>query len=94
VRGADALICEATYLKVEADMARRFGHLTAHQAAQLAKKAGVQNLILTHVSRRYREREIAAEAETVFPATLVARDFDHFRVRRGFPLEKLDVETR
>jgi len=94
VRGADALICEATYLKVEMDMARRFGHLTAHQAAQLAKKADVQNLILTHVSRRYRERDIAAEAETVFPSTVVARDFDHYRIRRGFPLEKLDPEAR
>lgn len=94
VRGADALICEATYLKVEMDMARRFGHLTAHQAAQLAKKAEVQNLILTHVSRRYRERDIAAEAETVFPSTVVARDFDHYRIRRGFPLEKLDTEAR
>ena len=74
--------------------ARRFGHLTAHQAAQLAKKADVQNLILTHVSRRYRERDIAAEAETVFPSTVVARDFDHYRIRRGFPLEKLDTEAR
>lgn len=94
VRGADALICEATYLKVEADMARRFGHLTAYQAAHLAKKADVQNLILTHVSRRYREREIVTEAESVFPSTVVARDFDHFRIRRGFPLEKLDTEAR
>jgi ribonuclease Z len=94
VRGADALICEATYLEVEADMARRFGHLTARQAAQLAKKAGVQNLLLTHVSRRYREREIAAEAEAVFPATLVARDLDHFRVRRGQPLERVEGESR
>lgn len=94
VQGADALICEATYLKVEADMARRFGHLTADQAGKLAKKAGVQNLILTHVSRRYREREIVAEAEGVFPGTVVARDFDHFRIRRGYPLEKLETDAR
>jgi ribonuclease Z len=94
VQGADALICEATYLDVEADMARRFGHLTASQAAKLARKAGVQNLILTHVSRRYREREIVAEAEAVFPASLVARDFDHFRIRRGFPLERVESEAR
>ena len=94
VQGADALISEATYLNVESDMARRFGHLTAQQAAHLAKKAGVQNLILTHVSRRYREREIVAEAEAVFPGAVVARDFDHFRIRRGFALEKLEAEAR
>jgi ribonuclease Z len=94
VRDADALISEATYLRVEADMAQKFGHLTAYQAAQLAQQANAQNLILTHVSRRYREREIVAEAESVFPATVVARDFDHFRIRRGFPLEKLETEAR
>jgi ribonuclease Z len=94
VRGADALICEATYLEVEANMARRFGHLTALQAAQLARQAGVQNLILTHVSRRYREREIVAEAQAVFPASLVARDMDHFRIRRDEPLERVESEAR
>jgi ribonuclease Z len=89
VQGADALICEATYLDYEADMAKQFGHLTARQAAELAQRAQVQNLILTHVSRRYREREIVAEAEKIFPGAIVARDFDHFRIRRGQPLEKV-----
>lgn len=89
VRGADALICEATYLDYEADMARQFGHLTARQAAELAQKAQVQNLILTHISRRYREREIVSEAEKIFPGAIVARDFDHFHIKRGQPLERV-----
>jgi ribonuclease Z len=92
VEGSDALICEATYMDYEADMARDFGHLTARQAAELARTAHVENLILTHVSRRYRERDIIAEAEAVFPNTIVARDFDHFRIRRGQPLEKVENE--
>ena len=79
-RGADALVIEATYLEVEADLARKFGHLTAAQAATLARRADVKQLLLTHISRRYSEREVMAEAEPIFPNTIVARDFDRFRI--------------
>lgn len=82
-RGTDTLVIEATYLEEEAEMARDFAHLTAAQAAHLAKEAGVGQLILTHVSRRYRERDIRKEAQEIFPNTLVARDFDNFQVKRG-----------
>jgi ribonuclease Z len=80
VRDADALVIEATYLEVEADMAREFGHLTAAQAARLAAEAGVRELYLTHISRRYREPEVLAEAEAIFPAVHVARDFDRIKI--------------
>jgi ribonuclease Z len=80
---ADVLVIEATYLQEEAEMARDFAHLTARQAAELALQAGVKQLILTHISRRYRERDVLAEAQLIFPATHVARDFDHFQIRRG-----------
>jgi ribonuclease Z len=80
---ADTLVIEATYLEEEANMAAKFGHLTAHQAAQLAHEAGVKHLLLTHLSRRYRERDILAEAKSVFPYTFVARDFDAYQIRRG-----------
>lgn len=82
-RGADGLIIEATYLEVEADMAREFGHLTAGQAARLAREAGVKQLFLTHLSRRYRERDVLEEAQRIFPATVVARDFDQYKVVKG-----------
>jgi len=82
VRGADMLVIEATYLRREADMARRFAHLTAAQAAKLALDAGVHRLVLTHISRRYREAEVLDEARAIFPETVVARDLDHFRVLR------------
>ncbi|MFB0538060.1 MAG: ribonuclease Z [Anaerolineae bacterium] len=78
--GADAVVIEATYLEVEADLARRFGHLTATQAATLARRASVKQLFLTHISRRYSEREVLAEAEPIFPNTIVARDFDRVRI--------------
>jgi ribonuclease Z len=82
-QGADALVIEATYLQEELELAGQFAHLTARQAAELAKRAGVGQLILTHISRRYRERDVLAEAQAVFPNTAVARDFDTFQVRRG-----------
>ncbi|MBI3159708.1 MAG: ribonuclease Z [Chloroflexi bacterium] len=82
-RGADALVIEATYLNEEAEMARQFAHLTAEMAASLAREAGVKCLILTHLSRRYRERDVRKEARKVFENTLIARDFDAYQVRRG-----------
>ncbi|OGO61227.1 MAG: ribonuclease Z [Chloroflexi bacterium RBG_19FT_COMBO_47_9] len=83
VHNVDALIIEATYMHEEAEMAEQFAHLTARQAAELAASTGVKYLILTHVSRRYRERDILGEAQAIFPNTIVARDFDAFQVRRG-----------
>ena len=64
-------------------MARDFAHMTARQAAQLALQTGVKHLILTHISRRYRERDVVAEARAIFPDTIVARDFDAFQIKRG-----------
>lgn len=79
---ADALVIEATYVEEEHEMARRFGHMTAQGAARLAQKANVKCLILTHLSRRYFERDIRREAQAVFPNSFVARDFDHFQITR------------
>lgn len=81
-RDADGLVIESTYLDAEADMAAEFSHLTARQGAELAVKAGVKKLILTHISRRYREKDVLAEAQSVFPGAVVARDFDNFQIKR------------
>lgn len=81
-QGADALVIESTYLDADADMARQYGHMTARGAAELAQKAGVHRLFLTHISRRYRERDVLAEAQSVFPNVVVARDFDNYTVKR------------
>ena len=89
---ADALVIEATYCEEEAEMARRFGHLTAAQAAQLAREARVHHLILTHISRRYGARRVLAEARPIFPNTVVANDFDRFRIRRGGQVTRIHEE--
>ena len=81
-KDADALVIESTYLDEEAEMAHQFSHLTARQAAELAVKAGVKKLILTHISRRYREKDVLKEAQAIFPNATVARDFDSFQIKR------------
>jgi len=79
-RGADALVIEATYLEEEREIAREFGHLTAAQAAHLAREAGVRQLFLTHISRRYSVRQVLDEARAIFPDTVIPDDLDRFRV--------------
>jgi len=82
-QGVDALVIEATYLHEEVQMAQDFAHLTARQAAELAVQAEIKHLLLTHISRRYRERDMLAEAQSVFPQSVVARDFDTYQIKRG-----------
>jgi len=81
-RNADGLMIESTYLEEESEMAREYSHLTARQAAELAVKAGVKQLFLTHISRRYREKDVLEEARAVFPEAVVARDFDTFQIKQ------------
>jgi ribonuclease Z len=74
--GADLLVHEATFCAEEADRARETEHSTALEAARIARDAGVTLLALTHLSSRYGAGEVEREARTVFPATVVPRDFD------------------
>jgi len=52
-RGVDTLVCESTFLSSEAAQAEAYGHMTAAQAARVARDAGARTLILTHFSQRY-----------------------------------------
>ena len=83
VRGADALVIEATFLEADAGLARERGHLTAAEAGRLARDAGVGELLLTHISGRYQPAEIAAEAARFFPRARVVADFERFPVSAG-----------
>jgi ribonuclease Z len=93
---ADALVIEATYVEEDAEMAQRFGHTTAATAAKLAREANVKALILTHLSRRYFERDVRREARAIFPNTYVARDLDHFQITRESTvrLDKTDKSSQ
>jgi ribonuclease Z len=74
---ADLLVCEATFLSEDQDLASAYGHMTATQAAWLAREAGVRRLVLTHFSQRYTDDgRFAAEASEIFTDVVVANDLD------------------
>jgi ribonuclease Z len=86
--GADVLITEATFADEERERAQETNHQTAAQAAEVAQRANVGLLALTHLSNRYFGPEIAEEARAIFPETVVPRDFDVVEVpyaERGTP---------
>jgi len=76
VADADLLVIEATFLDRDATTARSYGHLTAAEAASFAATNNVGQLVLTHMSGRYEDAEILAEATTIFPNCRIAADFD------------------
>ncbi|MFF8189754.1 ribonuclease Z [Streptomyces bobili] len=51
--GCDMLVIESTFLDEDEQLAVDHGHLTAGQAARVARDAGVRHLVLTHFSQRY-----------------------------------------
>ncbi|UPT84409.1 ribonuclease Z [Bradyrhizobium barranii subsp. apii] len=77
---ADMLVIEATFLDRDAATARDYGHLTATEAASFAAASNVKQLVLVHMSGRYEDEEILAEATRVFPNTRIAADFDHIAI--------------
>ncbi len=74
-KNANLLIHEAMYTRDHEDLAQERGHSTAAQAAQLAKEAEVGTLLLTHYSPRYEGPEIIEEARSIFPNSILAKDF-------------------
>lgn len=82
-RGARLLLAESTYLEEEADLARKHYHLTAKEAATIALKAGVDQLVLTHFSARYINSKVfEEEARTVFANSFAADDFNRYSFAR------------
>jgi ribonuclease Z len=73
--GVDMLVIEATFLDEDAELATRYGHLTARQAARVAAESGVRRLVLTHFSQRYADlQRHRDEAADVFDGDLVVAE--------------------
>jgi ribonuclease Z len=73
---ADLLIHDATFDDDLRDRASEDGHSTPSQAARDAKKANVNNLILTHISARYTDTSLLLkQARRIFKKTRIAEDF-------------------
>jgi len=78
-QGAKLLLCEATYLEEHADLAHNHYHMTAKQAASIAKEADAKMLVMTHFSARYRDLSpFETEAKEVFSNSYAADDFKRF----------------
>lgn len=86
-RNASLFLCESTYLEEHSELARLHHHLTARQAATIAKQAGAKKLILTHFSARYQNlKPFEQEARSVFSNTYIADDFI------TFPFPKVSIK--
>ncbi|TLS36410.1 ribonuclease Z [Pseudalkalibacillus caeni] len=76
-RNADLVVHEATFSKEQEELAYDYYHSTTEQAASVAKKANAKRLIITHISSRYQEEDVARllkEAKSVFENTEIASD--------------------
>lgn len=79
---ARLLLCESTYLSTEHDLALRYKHMTAEEAAHLAQEANVHTLILSHFSARYPDNAaFEEEARKIFKNSFAAHDLQRFSFR-------------
>ncbi len=82
---SDLAVIESTFLSNTDkgnDLSKEYKHLTAKQAAEIAKKNNIKQLILTHISQRYEKNPalLLEEAKKVFKNTIIANDFDRIEV--------------
>lgn len=84
IQGANMLCVECTFSNEYAQLAETRMHLTAGQAGRLARLAGVQKLLLTHISARFRDPELLLrQAEEEFSDSIVAADNMRLDIGRG-----------
>ena len=76
-KDSDVFVCESTYLNEKKDAAKKFKHMTAHEAGKVAKKAKAKKLVITHFSQRYDNKqldEMKKEAKKAFGKEVVLAD--------------------
>ncbi|HFH9838912.1 TPA: ribonuclease Z [Streptococcus suis] len=80
---ADVLVHEATYGKGDEQIARKHGHSTNMEAAQVAKDAGVKQLLLNHISPRFLSKDISQlrkDASTIFEQVHIVKDLEEIEL--------------
>jgi ribonuclease Z len=81
-KDSDILVHEATFDSSLKDISSEYGHSTAAQAAEIAKKAKVEKLLMTHISPRYLDNKILeTEAQIIFKNTFVPRDLQEIEIK-------------
>lgn len=82
-REASVLVCESTYQASEQKEAESRRHLTAQQAATIAKDANAKMLVLTHFSQRYTSMDgFIREAYPIHPNVIAVQDGDVVVIRK------------
>jgi ribonuclease Z len=82
-KGADLLVMEATYTSEHRDLAEKYFHATAADAAKTAFAAGAHCLALSHFSQRYSNTDQhRLEAKEVFPNVILLNDLDRVDITR------------
>jgi ribonuclease Z len=85
-QNADVLIHDGSFSHEEKELVEESAHSTNVQAAEVAKKANVKRLYLTHISQRYPKKEdldvLLGEARRIFPETYIAEDFMKLQVEK------------
>jgi ribonuclease Z len=78
VKESDLLVIESNFDAESHERAKEYHHLTSKQTAEIAKKAKVKKLILTHISQRYDKNpeKILNEAKKIFKNTTLAKDLE------------------
>ena len=79
---ADVLIHDSTFDSKLENIANEYGHSTASQSAEIAEKAKVNKLFLTHISPRYLDNKILEkDARKIFNNSFVARDLQEIEIK-------------
>lgn len=81
-KGADVLIHDCTLADELAERATEMGHSTPTEVAKIAKRAEVKQLVLVHISPRYKDASVLLkQAKQIFPNVKVAKDFMELEIK-------------
>jgi ribonuclease Z len=81
IKGVDVLYHESTFLEQHKELAAKTKHSTAKEAAIIANKAGVKQLILGHYSNRYSDKnEFIEEASPIFENVILSEDLKSYSI--------------
>ncbi|MDY5885432.1 MAG: ribonuclease Z [Treponema sp.] len=83
VKDSDLLICEGMFENALLDQAKEKKHMTAVQAATIARDSNSKKMALIHYSPRYTDKELVVleeEAKAIYPGTILSKDRMHFEI--------------
>lgn len=83
VKDSDLLLCEGMFEDALLDQAKEKKHMTAKQAATIARDAQAKKMAMIHYSPRYTDKELSVlegEAREIFPQAILGRDRMRFEI--------------